>query len=80
MFSNLIFLILKLFLYMTIFVVIGTIFTVIISLLYVNSAGYCRDCDTGIGLVGIGFILSLIATPLIIILGDRFLSRDSETE
>lgn len=42
---------------------IGYFVTIVISVLYVNSANYCRDCDTGLGLLGIGYGLDLVVTP-----------------
>lgn len=40
--------------------VLGAIVSLIIILLYVNSSAYCRDCDTGLGLCGIGYCLGTI--------------------
>jgi len=49
-----------------VYMVVGVVCTAGVSFLYVNSPNYCRDCNTGIGLCGIGFILSLGVTPAVI--------------
>ncbi len=49
-----------------VFIITGCGFTTMISVLFVHSENYCRDCNTGLGLVTIGFGISLFATPILL--------------
>lgn len=59
------------------FVVIGIILSVVIAVWYRNSPNYCRDCNTGLGICMIGFVLSIPLTLVTIYLSQRF--SDDET-
>ena len=71
-------LLLTLFLIGVIFVGLGTLISVAITLLYVNSSLFCRDCDTGLGLCCIGFCFSGVLTPLIWFYGRKLIIRSTE--
>ena len=49
------------------YVMVGAAVTVLISVIYVNSSNYCKDCDTGLGLCAISYCLALFITPMILI-------------
>jgi hypothetical protein len=53
---------LKLMNYLILFFVLGLFFSLLIAFGYANSANYCRDCNTGLGLCMIGYFLSIPAT------------------
>src|SRR5687768_9708993 len=74
-FSNFIKLLFQLSLVFTLFMVLGIIASVTIILWYGNSDAYCRDCDTGLGLCGIGFGIGGVVTPLLIYFVRRFIMR-----
>lgn len=44
--------------------VVGCMLSVGITLWYVNSPNYCRDCDTGLGRISMGCIASWVVTPI----------------
>lgn len=79
-FSNFIKLLFQLSLVFTLFMVLGIIASVVIALWYVNSPAYCRDCDTGLGLCGIGFAVAAVATPILISLFRVFIMTAIPTE
>ncbi len=62
---------------LVVFLGVGACATALISLWYVDSPNYCRDCDTGIGICGIAYGFSLLATPFIVFAFYRFIRRKS---
>lgn len=60
------------------FIVIGCGLTMVSSVIVFNSVGYCRDCNTGIGFVGIGFFLSIFMTPFVLTYVVRAVGLDDE--
>jgi hypothetical protein len=72
-FSNFIRLLFRLTLIVIVFMGTGIFATILISLWYVNSPGYCRDCDTGLGLCCIGFVIGPAATLILIYLMRHFI-------
>lgn len=59
-----------------VFIILGAIMTFAAAV--VLGADQCRDCDTGLGLCGIGYAISFVATPLLVELGYRFLLTGDE--
>lgn len=65
MYGELIYALAMISIYVMLWGILWAIITLGISFLYVNSSAYCRDCDTGLGLCGIAFIISGVVTPII---------------
>ena len=61
--------------YVAVYLCVGAAISIVVILIYVNSADYCRDCDTGLGLCCIGFFLALPVSGAIIYFINPFINR-----
>jgi hypothetical protein len=66
--------------FVIVFIVLGVVFSLLMAFLYVNNPAYCRDCNTGLGLLGIGFCASGLFSPLILWGIDRILSYEDKPQ
>ena len=62
------------------FVPLGCVATFVVGFLYTRSSNYCRDCDTGLALMLLGFCFSAVVTLIVLVKFGSPFGKETEVE